>query len=136
MELLIASANEVDPLKLAITDHRMFALRHGYISDKEPFVNHIKFNTQLRDCYHPWSASSVGHTYGIREYEKVISLKDYMTMPVDLTEDLLEAVVRGQADLAKLKKEAADKAARAAGGSTDPGKSAITNALREDKRHG
>lgn len=136
VEIIIASAKEKDPLKRAILDLKAFNVQYGYIGISELQFRHIKFNSTVRSFYHPWAADQWGHTYGVREYEKVIPLKDYMTLPVDLVDDLLEGVLRGQTDLIKIRKEAADKVARQQGGVTDPGKAAINNALREDKRHG
>jgi hypothetical protein len=121
---------------MVMLEQRMFSLRHGYLAHNEPVSNHVNFNTQLKDCYHPWSMRSFGHTFGMREYKNFMSLHDYMHMPMDIMEDLVEGVIKGEADLAEAKRKAAEKAARAAGGVTDPTKAAINNANREEKRHG
>lgn len=133
MELFIATAGVKDPVELAIIDRRIFMLRHGYLAPTEPNAYDIRFNNKLRDCYHPWSAKAVGETFGEREYDKYITLHDYLHSPVDMIENILEGVVKGKKTIAKLKKKAMEDAARQSGGISDPGKAALNHAMKEDK---
>lgn len=83
----------------------------GWVGVNDTGNGQIKYNHQRRDLFHLWSAKNFGHAFGMREYSKFLSFKEYIDMPMDITDDLLEGYARGTEDLAKLRKKAADKAA-------------------------
>lgn len=120
-------------MKIAIMERKLFMLKYGYISEQEPLSNHIKYNTKTKDYFHPWSGKVLGQTFGVREYSKFLPLKDYLELPVDLIEDILEGIVVGEKDAIKAKLEAAKREASKQGGSTDPQKAAMALA-QKDKR--
>lgn len=105
----------------------------GHIDVKEPFINHVKYNHQRRDLFHLWSAKNYGHTFGLREYNKFLSFKEYLEMPIDLIEDLLEGYGRGTEELIKQRKQAADKAASTAQQMTKNEEAAIRAAHKGEK---
>jgi len=111
---IIETADERDPLKRKINDYRAYCLRYGYVSDGEPLSNTLKYNKAARDSYHPWSKQAVGETFGAREYSKLIPIADYINLPVDIADDLLEGIARGEESAAKARaaaiKAAEDKA--------------------------
>lgn len=84
---------------------------YGYIGEAEPLSNHIKYNHQRRDSAHVFSAKAFGYAFGFREYEKFLTFKDYLDLPVDILEDLLEGYSRGTEELLTEKKRIADKIA-------------------------
>lgn len=103
-------------------------IKYGYCVPAENLSSHLIYNEQTRDYYHPLSGKAFGDTFGIREYNKWLPLKDYLEMPVDLIDDILEGVAKGQEKLTKLKAKAAEKAAQQAGGVNDPMLAAMRNA--------
>lgn len=105
-------------------------LKYGYVGETEHLSNYLTFNEQLRDSYHPFSGKSFGDTFGSREYNKWLPLKDYLEMPVDVIDDILEGVAHGEIKAAKLKAEAAKRAAQQAGNASDPQTAAINNATK------
>uniref|UniRef100_A0AAU8KZE4 Uncharacterized protein n=1 Tax=Pantoea phage Survivor TaxID=3232176 RepID=A0AAU8KZE4_9CAUD len=112
-------------------ERRLFMLKYGYIGPGENLSSYLVYNEQLNDYYHPLSGKAFGETFGLREYNKWLPLKDYLEMPVDTIDDILEGVARGQEKLAKLKAEAAKRAAQQSGQSNDPQTAAIRNAMKE-----
>lgn len=114
-------------MKRAVLERRLFMIKYGHISEKESLINHLKYNTNDKDYFHPWSKWTIGNMFGSREYSKYIPVMDYMTAPADLIEDILEGIVEGEQALAKAKLKAAEKAAREAG-SNDPHVAAIKRA--------
>lgn len=85
-------------------------IKYGYIGDNEPVSNHLRFNKASLEFSHPWAAHIVGETFGSREYGKLIPIKDYFEMPVDLVEDILEGVARGEEKAAKARAAAIRRA--------------------------
>lgn len=128
----MSSAEEKDPVKRSVLEFKLFCYKYGYVGVKEPFSKHILYNKNTRDFYHPFSAKAIGESFGYREYSKLIPLKDYLTTSVDVIEDILEGVARGESELAVLKKQAADKAARALAGKPDQ---VINNALAQGMKN-
>ena len=126
----IANAGEKDALLIRKEELRLFMLKYGYINIGENLSSYLTYNDQLNDYHHPLSGSAFGETFGLRDYEKWIPLQDYLTMPVDLIDDILEGVAKGCEKKAKLRAEAAKKAAQQAGGVGDPQLAAITNAQK------
>lgn len=45
---------------------------------------------------HPWSIKSSGYFYGLNKLKDTLSLKDYMTLPNCILEDLLTSVSKGE----------------------------------------
>lgn len=131
MEMFIAEAQEKDPLKIAVLERRLFMIKYGYVGDKELLTGQLKFNTNTREFFHPWSIKAMGKTFGAREYSRFMPMIDYFNFPVDLIEDLLEGVVEGEQEAIKAKQKAAQQAAAAAGGNQDPHKAALALAQRE-----
>lgn len=112
-------------------------VKRDQINLKESFSNHVVYNHQRRDLFHLWSAKNFGHAFGMREYSKFLSLKESLEFPIDLIEDVLEGYARGTEELAKLRKEAADKAAREAAsgvGLNTSEQAAIAAAKRGDRK--
>lgn len=112
LQLFIDHANERDALKRSIINRKIAMVMRGWIHITESDSNQVRYNLQRRDVFHLWSAKNVGHAFGLREYSKFLSFKDYIEMPIDLMDDLLEGYGRGAEELVDLKKKAADKAAR------------------------
>lgn len=130
IDLFVASAAEKDPVKIAIMERKLFMIKYGYISEKDSFSAHGRYNTQLKDCFHPWAGKIVGETFGSREYGKLIPIKDYLSMPVDIIDDILEGIAIGEDKNLKAKQKAAEQAARKFG-NNDPHLAAINHALKE-----
>lgn len=86
-------------------------IMRGWVHVSESDNAQIRYNHQRRDLFHLWSAKNVGHTFGLREYSRFLPFKDYLEIPIDLLDDLLEGNGRGAEELALLKKKAADRAA-------------------------
>lgn len=115
---------------MAKEERRLFMLKYGYINIGENLSSYLVYNEQLKDYHHPLSARAYGETFGLREYEKYVQLPDYLNMPVDLIDDILEGVAKGREKNLKLKAEAAKQAAQKAGQSNDPQVAAIRNAQK------
>lgn len=105
-------------------------LKYGYVNFGENLSSYLVYNEQLKDYYHPLSGKAFGETFGLREYSKWIQLSDYLHMPIDVIDDILEGVAKGQEKNLKLKAEAAKRAAQQAGNSNDPQQAAIRNAQK------
>lgn len=108
----------------------------GWIGGDENFSNHVKYNHQTRDLFHLWSAKNFGYTFGEQELNKIMSLDDYLNMPIDFSDDLLEGYGRGAKDRAKAAQEAARRAAQLAKQGNNPDeaeKAAMAMAQRGDK---
>lgn len=88
-------------------------MMYGHVGEKEPLSNHIKYNHQRRDFAHIFSAKGFGYAFGFREYEKFLTVKDYLDMPITHIEDILEGINRGTEDVLIEKKKIADKLAAA-----------------------
>lgn len=115
LTLFIEHANEKDSLKRAIIRKRVTAVMYGHVSEKDPTNEHLRYNYQRTDLFHLYSAKNLGYTYGVRKYSKFLGLKDYIDMPIDFIDDLLEGYGRGTEDLIKSEAAAAKEAARLAG---------------------
>ena len=126
----IKNAGEKDFLLIQKEERRLFMLKYGYINIGENLSSYLVYNDQLKDYHHPLSARAFGETFGLREYQKWIPLQDYLNMPIDLIDDVLEGVAKGNEKNLKLKAEAAKKAAQQSGGVTDPQAAAIRNAQK------
>jgi hypothetical protein len=136
LALFVKHANEKDALKRAMINRKIAMVMRGWVGDNQNGNPQLKYNHQRRDLFHLWSAKNFGHTFGSREYSKFLSLKDCLEMPIDLMDDILEGVGRGQEDLAKQKKAAADRAAAQAASGHGMNKSelaALQAAQRGDK---
>lgn len=131
-ELFLASAEEKDPVKIGVLERKIFMLRHGYIANADFFAGHGLYNTKLKDTFHPWAASTVGEAFGSREYSRLIPLSDYLSMPVDILDDILEGVARGEQVALRARQAAAELAARQAK-NKDSGADAIRNATRNHR---
>lgn len=107
----------------------MALIMYGYVNKGEPLAKHIRYNHQRKDSFHLFSAKNFGHTFGLREYSKFIGFKDYIDLPIDVVDDLLEGYGAGQEELTKLREKAARDAARKTENSI-PEKAAIKNANR------
>lgn len=118
-ELFIEAAQEKDPVQRSLFEYKLYMYKYGYITEQESFSTHIKYNKSTRDFFHPFSHKAVGETFGFREYDKLIPIYDYLRMPVDVTEDILEGIGRGQQRLAKLKEQAAKQAQNSLAGKSD-----------------
>lgn len=92
--------------------------------------SHLKYNTNTRNYFHPWSAKVQAATFGLREYSKFMSFKDYLDMPSDLIEDFIEGLVEGEQAAIKAKLEAAKREASRQGGTGDPHQAAIALAQK------
>lgn len=105
-------------------------IKYGYISEQESMSSHLRYNTNTRDFFHPWSAKVIGHTFGVREYSKFMPFKDYLEMPVDFIEDFIEGLVEGEQAAIKAKMDAVKREATRQGGNGDPQKAAIALAQK------
>ncbi|UOX39621.1 hypothetical protein [Aeromonas phage ZPAH34] len=93
-------------------------MSYGWVNEKETMANTLVYNHQRRDFFHIFSIKSIGETFGLREYDTLIPLKDYMDSPVNLIDDLLEGVAVGK----RKAKEQAQRAAKNKMGNLDPTK--------------
>lgn len=114
LALFIEHANERDALKRTIINRRVAMIMRGWVHVTESDNAQIRYNHQRRDLFHLWSAKNVGYTFGLREYSRFLSFKDYLEVPIDLIDDLLEGYGRGTEELATQKKRQAEDAAKAA----------------------
>lgn len=128
-KIFIAECNETDPVKRAVLERRLFMIKYGHISEQQSLIEHLKYNTNDKDYFHPWSKWAVGSTFGAREYVKYIPLMDYFNSPADLIEDILEGVVEGEQAALKAKAEAAKRVA-AQQSNKDPHMAAIKQAQK------
>lgn len=99
-------------------------IKYGYVSEQEPFANHLNYNGKRREFFHPWSIKNVGITFGAREYSKYIPLHEYIKMPFDLSEDLLEGVMEGDRIATQARIDAAKREAERSG-AKDPAQVAL-----------
>lgn len=83
-------------METLLAEHRAYCLSYGWVSEKESMATAIDYNHKRRDFFHVFSAKSIGETFGRREYDVLIPLKDYMDSPMHLIEDLLEGVAEGK----------------------------------------
>lgn len=118
-----------------MNDAHIYELRYGYSREGEPLSEHIRYNRQLVEVYHPWSDRAVGEVFGSREYSKLIPLMDYLTAPVDLIENILEGVARGEEQAAELKSQAVKRAQDAAVRAAKNGDGAVDNLIKEGMKH-
>jgi hypothetical protein len=135
LELFVKHANAKDSLTRAIINRKIAMVMRGWVGINDPGINQLKYNHQRRDLFHLWSAKSFGHTFGMREYSKLMSIKEYMEMPIDIIDDLLEGYGRGTEELAKSRAAAAKKAADEAkrGSLSESELAAMAAAQRGDK---
>ncbi|WNV45854.1 hypothetical protein [Aeromonas phage AerS_266] len=91
---------------------------YGWVNEKETMANALIYNHQRKDFFHIFSVKSIGETFGLREYDSLIPLKDYMDSPVNLIDDLLEGVAIGK----RKAKEQAQRAAKNKMAHPDPSK--------------
>lgn len=89
-------------------------IMRGWVHVNESDNAQIRYNHQRRDLFHLWSAKNIGYTFGLREYSRFLSFKDYLEAPIDLIDDLLEGYGRGTEELATQKKRQAEEAAKIA----------------------
>ena len=90
-------------------------MKFGWVADREPMINTIKYNRNRRDSYHQFSAAAIGEMFGFREYEEIIPLKDYLTLPCNVVEDIVDSVAVGK----RKAKEVADRMTRKTKGIPD-----------------
>lgn len=50
---------------------------------------------------HPWSIKHIGNQYGYGKMKELIPLKDYLTLPAFLVDDLVSGITEGEALRAK-----------------------------------
>lgn len=75
----------------------------GWISERDSFSILLCYNRSLREYTHRWSPSSFGEMFGYREYSEIIPLKEFLTTPMAVVEDILEGVGKGRTDIKKAK---------------------------------
>lgn len=109
IKLFIQEVNERDPVKQEMLVRRIGMIMRGHIGEGETLSNHIRYNHQRKDPSHIFSAKAFGYAFGYREYEKFLTFKDYLDMPIDMIEDLLEGYSRGTEELMIEKKREAEK---------------------------
>ena len=80
-------------------------MKFGWVADKEPLSNTIKYNRNRRESNHQFSAAAIGEMFGFREYGEIIPLKDYLTLPCNVVEDIVDSVAVGK----RKAKEVADR---------------------------
>lgn len=81
-------------------------MRYGWVTEREPMSNTIKYNRQRRDSTHQFSATAFGEMFGFREYGEILPLKDFLTLPCNVVEDIIDSVAIGK----RKAKELADRA--------------------------
>lgn len=96
-----------DPLRIIAANKEFWARKLGFLKEKELPVNCILFNEKKRGSYHPWSAQSMGETYGELELKEFISPKDYLDLPPAMDE-FIHGIVIGT-ETARLRKSAKGK---------------------------
>ncbi|QFR59472.1 hypothetical protein PS2_0081 [Aeromonas phage PS2] len=92
-------------LELLITERRAYMMKFGWVADREPLSNTIKYNRARRDSSHQFSATAVGEMFGFREYGEILPLKDFLTLPCNVLEDIIDSVAVGK----RKAKEVADR---------------------------
>lgn len=130
--LFMESAHVKDPHEQYLIDYKLYMLRFGYLTEKEPMAAHIKYNKNTRDHFHPFAGKAVGELFGFREYEKYMPILDYLEMPVNITEDLLEGIGQGQKRLNELKENAARQAKNRLANSPD---TVLKDAIERGSKH-
>ena len=80
-------------------------MKFGWVADREPLSNTIKYNRARRDSSHQFSATAVGEMFGFREYGEILPLKDFLTLPCNVLEDIIDSVAVGK----RKAKEVADR---------------------------
>ena len=67
----------------------------------------VAFIEKENEFVHPWSIENLGREYGYGKMKEIIPLKDYLTLPAFLVDNLVRGLIRGETQRAK-----ADAAAR------------------------
>lgn len=91
-------------------------MRYGWISDNESLLNSVKYNLSRTSYYHPFSVTTIGEAFGYNEYKEFMPLSEYMNSPINMIDDLLSGVAKGEH---RLKEELKRKRA-AKGGNKSP----------------
>lgn len=89
--------------KRRIEEERLRYALYGQIGFNESMTSAITYNKSRVEFFHPWSVMEIGKSYGFREYNSLIPIKDFMSMPVDIIDDLLDGVAQGMKEIKKLK---------------------------------
>lgn len=97
---------ELDDRALYREEFRAYMLMHGWISDQENMLTGIRYNRARKEFSHRWSAHSFGRMFGVREYNELLPLKDFLEMPILVIEDILEGVAAGTTAIKKAREDA------------------------------
>jgi len=94
---------------MLLNERMLYHLNMGYygIARRSPFAS-VAYYEAEHNFYHPWSWKSSGKRYGFNKLSEVLPLKDYMSMPMAMLDELLEAVVEGQIARQKAEEEQED----------------------------
>lgn len=57
----------------------------------------IAFIKMENGFIHPWSIKNLGHQFGFGKMKEIIPLKDYLTLPAFLVDDLVAGITEGEA---------------------------------------
>lgn len=96
-----------DPIRVIAANKRFWARKLGYINYGQSLSDAYAFNPNTLGSYHPWSARSIGVAFGNDGLKEIISIKDYLDLPI-IADEFLEGVAEGT------KRAMARKAAEAA----------------------
>lgn len=61
----------------------------------------VAFIEKENEFEHPWSIKRIGHQFGYAKLKELISLKDYLTLPAFLVDDLVSGLNQGEMKRAK-----------------------------------
>lgn len=86
-----------DPDALAFQDSILHDFNMGYYnrSTMSPHSS-VAFIKMENGFIHPWSIKNVGHQFGYGKMKELIPLRDYLTLPAFLVEDLLTGITDGE----------------------------------------
>lgn len=107
--LLGKSLDDVLPESMVLNERMLYNLNMGYYSLKTRtphssvayFPNEHKF-------YHPWSLHAQSRTFGYNRIKEIMSLKDFMTMPSCVVDEMIEGIIEGETARFDAEKDAAD----------------------------
>lgn len=61
----------------------------------------VTFVEKENEYYHPWSIDAIGHQYGWGKLKEIIPLKEYLTLPAHLVENLVKGITKGEEQRSK-----------------------------------
>lgn len=83
---------------MAFQESMLHDFNMGYY-DRSTMSPHssVAFIKMENGFVHPWSIKHLGHQYGYGKMKEIIPLRDYLTLPAFLVDDLMGGITEGEA---------------------------------------